>query len=70
MNSSCDVVVFKVRRDDDGLYIATSPQLSGVFVAHRDLDQIIEDMPNVIRLWFKRQKNNAVEVYQGKLSSD
>jgi hypothetical protein len=65
MNEQCEIIVFKVRRESDGLFTATSPQLSGVFVAHRDLDRIIEDMPNIVRLWFKRHKNAIVEVFQG-----
>lgn len=55
----------EIRRDDDGLFMATSPTLTGVFVAHRDSDKIVEDMPNIIRLWFKRNRNEVVEVFQG-----
>jgi hypothetical protein len=66
MNTGCEVIVFKVHREADGLYTATSPQLAGVFVSHRDLDKIVEDMPNVIQLWFKRHKNVAVEVLTGR----
>ena len=62
MITNCEVIVFKVRRDSDGLFTATSPQLSGVFVAHRELKKIVDDMPSIIQLWFKRHKNASVEV--------
>ena len=62
MNDQCKVVVFEVRQDADGLYTATSPHLAGVFVAHRDLNKIVEDMPNIVQLWFKSHQNLDVEV--------
>lgn len=65
MNHNCEVIVFKVHRDTDGLFTAISPQMSGVFVAHRDLDKIVEDMPNIIRLWFKRNRNVDIQVFHG-----
>jgi hypothetical protein len=68
MKTGCEVIVFKVHREPDGLYTATSPQLAGVFVLHRDLNKIVEDMPNVIQLWFKRHRNAAVEVLTGRPS--
>jgi hypothetical protein len=70
MNASCEVIVFKVRREADGLYTATSAQLSGVFVSHRVLEKIVEDMPKIVQLWFKRHKNMAVEVLKGPVSHD
>jgi hypothetical protein len=66
--TNCEVVVFKVRREANGLFTGTSPQLSGVFVTHRDLEKIVEDMPNIIRLWFKRHRNAAVEVLTSAVS--
>jgi hypothetical protein len=59
------IVVLEVTRDGDGLYTATSPQLTGVFVAHRDLNKIIDDVPNIMRLWFKRHKDVDIEVFKG-----
>jgi len=59
------IVVLEVIQDRDGLYTATSPQLTGVFVAHRDLDKILDDVPNIMRLWFKRHKGEDIEVFKG-----
>lgn len=59
------IVVFEVRQDTDGLFTATSPDLAGVCVAHRNLDKIVEDMPNIMRLWFKRHKGIDIRAYQG-----
>ncbi len=61
-----DIVVFEVRRDADGLYMATSPQLTGVSVVHRDEDRIIADMPNIVQLWYRRHRGIEVEVFWGK----
>lgn len=66
---ACEVIVFKVHRERDGLYTATSSQLEGVFVAHRNLDKIVEDIPNIIQLWFRRHRNVAVEVLWGRTST-
>jgi len=60
-----EIVVFEVRRDADGLYTATSQQLAGVCVAHRDVDRIVDDMSNIITLWFKRNRGVDVQVFQG-----
>jgi hypothetical protein len=70
MDTGCEVIVFRVRREPEGLYTATSPQLAGVFVSHRDLDRIVEDMPNIIQLWFRRHKNIDVDVLMGRTSQD
>lgn len=65
MYENFEVVVFKVRRDADGLYTATSPDLAGVCVVHRDKDRIIEDMPNIVRLWYRRNRGIEVEPFCG-----
>ena len=70
MNGGYEVIVFKVRREADGLYTATSPQMAGVFVSHRNLEKIVEDMPNITRLWFKRHRNVTVEVLRGRVSHE
>lgn len=59
------IVVLEVTQDRDGLYTATSPQLKGVFVAHRELDKIVDDVPNIVRLWFKRHKDMDIEIFKG-----
>ena len=64
-NSTYEVVVFKLRRDADGLFTATSPDLEGVCVVHRDRDRIIEDMPNIVRLWYRSNRGIEVEPFWG-----
>jgi len=58
------IVRVRVERNGTGLYMATSPDISGIYVAHRDLNAIYADMPNVIRLWFKRAEGRDVRVFQ------
>lgn len=59
------IVVLKVVQDKEGLYTATSPQLAGVCVSHRDLETIMDDVPNIMRLWFKRNRGIEIEVFRG-----
>mgnify|MGYP001454608568 CR=1 FL=1 len=66
MDAGCEVIVFRVHREPNGLYTATSPQLAGIFVAHRDLDEIVDDMPNLVQLWFRRHRHIEVEVLTGR----
>ena len=49
MKRDYELVLFNITRDNDGLYTATSPDLSGVCVVHRDRARIVEDMPNIVR---------------------
>jgi hypothetical protein len=65
MNDVREIVVFKIRRGSDGLYTATSPDLSGVCVVHRDMARIIEDVPNIVRRWFERHRGMQVEPFLG-----
>lgn len=60
------IVVLEITQDRDGLYTATSPQLTGVFVAHRDLDKILDDVPNIMKLWFKRHKGMDIAIFNGE----
>ena len=70
MQDQHGIVVLKVILDKDGLYTATSPQLAGVCVSHRDLGAIFEDVPNIMRLWFKRNRGIDIEVFQGPVIQD
>jgi hypothetical protein len=70
MSSNCEIVVFQLRREADGLYTATSPSLAGVCVVHRDKEKILEDMPNIVRLWYKRNRNQDVAVFTGPERED
>lgn len=65
MTEDHGIIVVTIARHDDGLYEATSPDLAGVCVVHRDVQKILEDIPNIIRLWFKRHRQMAIEVFQG-----
>ncbi len=60
-----EVVVIKIRHDEKGLYTATSPDLAGVCIVHRDKDRIIEDIPNIVRLWYRRNRGIEVESFWG-----
>ncbi len=67
MNQNCEVVVIKLKREVDGLYTATSAELAGVCVIHRDKDRIIQDIPNIVRLWYRRNRGIEVEPFCARL---
>jgi hypothetical protein len=46
---SYELVIIKIQHGADGLYTATSPDLEGVCIVHRDKERIIADMRNVVR---------------------
>lgn len=58
-----EFVSIEIHRHSDGLFMACSPELTGVCVTHRDLALIKEDIPNIVKLWYKRQRGSDVEVY-------
>ena len=66
MEKEYEVILIKLRRDSDGLYTATSPDLAGVCVVHPSREAIIEDMPNIVRLWYRRHRGIEVEPFWGK----
>jgi hypothetical protein len=57
----------RLDRHAEGLFMAVSPELDGVFMADRDLDKILGDMPNLMKLWFKTNRNMDVEVFHKSL---
>jgi hypothetical protein len=65
MERDYEIVWIQLRRDGDGLYTATSPDLQGVCVVHRDKAAIIEDMPNIVKLWYRRHRGIEVEPFWG-----
>lgn len=65
MPDAYKIVVFRVRQETDGMYTVTSRDLPGVCVVHRDRDRIIDDLPNVVKLWFRRNHGMEVEAFRG-----
>jgi hypothetical protein len=65
VNENCEIVVIKIQKGADGLFTATSSDLTGVCVVHRDKDRIIEDIPNIVRLWYRRHRGIEIEPFRG-----
>jgi hypothetical protein len=63
MNSKVEIITVEVTRSHTGLYTATSDALDGVYMAHADKEQIIADLPAVVRRWFKNNRNVDVDVF-------
>lgn len=68
MSETLDIITVDVARSDTGLFTATSADLEGVFVAHRDLQAIVRDMPNIVQRWFKKRRNQDVTVFNGPIT--
>jgi len=62
------IIAIKVERSATGLFTATSDDLEGVYVAHRDLDKIIEDMPAIVEQWFKVRRKEDMTVFRGPVT--
>ncbi len=69
-NQELNFIRVMLERSNTGLYIATSPDLAGVCVTHRDIRAIHDDFPNVVKLWFKSTHDIDVEVYNKSLPQD
>ena len=65
MPETPEIIAVRIHQSTTGLYTATSDALEGVYVAHRDLQRIVQDLPNVIRQWFKSRRGEDVTVFAG-----
>jgi len=65
MPNDYEIVVFRVRQETDGMYSVTSRELPGVCVVHRSRERIIDDLPNVVKLWYRTNRGIEVEPFWG-----
>lgn len=70
MSGQFELVAVDLRKDASGLYTATSRHLSGVCVVHRDRKAIIDDMQDIVRHWYKRNRGIDIEVFWGEQRKD
>lgn len=62
MGEVVKIIRIRVDQHDNGLLCASSPDLPGMVIIHRDLKAIRDDIPNVIRLMLKRAGGRDVEI--------
>lgn len=67
MSEKAGYIAVRIAQSSSGLFTATSNDLPGVFVAHRDIDKIADDMPAIIQRWFKHHRGLDVTVLSGPL---
>lgn len=65
-----EIVRIQLEKDESGLIFATSGDLPGLFLAHRDLSAMKTDIPNVIRLLYQRRYNVSVEIVEANAQSE
>ena len=74
MTTTTSVVTEIVRIDlaqtDSGLFVATSKDVPGLFVTHRDVAAIRSDMPTVIRAMYRRLYGLDVTVVEARHGAD
>jgi len=63
MAEKFEFITIAVRRSESGLLTATSEALDGVYVAHREIAKIVEDLPRIIQRWFKIHRDIDVKVF-------
>jgi hypothetical protein len=63
MNKDVQIITVNVRRSQSGLFTATSDALDGVYMAHRNPEAIVADLPAVVTRWFKANKGVDVKVF-------
>lgn len=68
MTGEIGIIAIKVQRSATGLFTATSDDLEGVYIAHRELDKIVEDLPAVVERWFKTRRKEDVTVFKGPVT--
>jgi hypothetical protein len=62
MDEVVRIVRISIEQTDSGLFKATSEDLPGLLVTHRDIAAIRTDLPSIIKLVFQRRHNLDVEV--------
>jgi hypothetical protein len=55
-------VRIEITRSESGLYVASSEDVKGLLISHRDRAAIEADIPNVLRVLLKRRYNQDVIV--------
>lgn len=58
------IVRIQMEQSETGLFKAWSEDLPGLLVTHRDLAAIKADLPNIIKIMFKRRHGLDVEVLE------
>ena len=63
MSDAIRIVRVQIEESPSGLLVATSRDLPGMVVAHREFQRIVDDLPAVIKLIFKRRHGLDMEVH-------
>ena len=67
MPENFEIISIAVRQSESGLLTATSDVLDGIYVVHRDISKIVEDLPRVIQRWFKIHRKIDVKVFTSSI---
>lgn len=63
-----EIVLVAVSRKDYGWFVAESENLPGLFVSHPTLDQVMKDIPEVIKALYKHNRGLDIVAVQSRYS--
>ena len=57
-----------IKEDEEGLFFATSPDMSSLFVADGDLAGLMIEIPEVIRALLKAEKDHDFQIWRTRVA--
>lgn len=61
-----EIIRVQIQQNGHGYFIATSKDLPGLYMAHRNLQSILDDVPAVLELIYKFQFKQKIKVMPAK----
>jgi hypothetical protein len=64
MREYAEIVNIKIRKEPDGFFVATSVELPGLVLAHKDIRMVLQDVPTAIVALYKANFDIDAEVIE------
>ena len=65
-----DFIRVRIEPQESGLFIATSPDMSGLHLAHGDKSALIEEIPKALEALYQVEFGIEVRAYPARLPAD
>ena len=62
------LVRVRIKEDEEGLFIATSPNMASLFVADGDFKDLMKEIPQVIKALLKSEKDHDFEIWRMRIA--
>ena len=63
-NVTAKIITVDIARRDGGWLVGTSKEIPGLYIAHQDIREIIDDVPSVIQAMIKVETGQDVRLIQ------